>query len=894
MVHQLDIDSQDDIMPSAGPSAPEFTPPPPNQYTSDHPGREDQSQFPTPDLNMHIRGLTPVQRDSDDEEDLREDSEPPVEREPVLRELKDSKFFIDALKSAKLADSGLSKNEIHRLRNPPQTDASDELNPLLELAINIFLATSNAAEATYTAVREALILYDPEIVISSHAVAKQRIADITGVLPQNTDMCTNTCLAFTGPYSGHETCKECGEARYDDKKSTEKKKVARRQFMTIPIGPQIQALFRSPESAERMRYRINLTTKLMQAIPGNTQTPEYYEDFFHGSEYLKAVRDGVINDSNLLLMFSIDGAQLYASKQSDCWIAIWVILDLAPDHRYQKVRVYPACFIGGPNKPKLWESFAHVSLYHLAALQNEQLTVWDASTRQLKQMDLVFALGTGDGPAMQLLGGGVGHGGALGCRKSGCTMPGRRKEGASMYFPVALRPLDYDVANSCHDDVDIRQPPHSSPGDYEANIRALMACPNLARYKEKRLETGIARPCIISGLPRGIGVPQCFPLDIMHLISLNIPDLIINLWRGLLHCDKSDDKETWDWAVLKGEVWRRHGALVAATTAYLPGSFDRPPRNPAEKISSGYKAREFLLYLFCLGPAIFRITLPNKYWKHFCKLVFGVRIVHQRKIFKRSLILAHIALVTFAEEFELLYYQRRADRIHFVRQSIHLLIHLAPEILRCGPLGIYGQSTLERTIGNTTEEIRQHSNPFANLSARGLLRCQTNALYAAIPSLLHSKAPAQNSILLGDKYVLLHPTARYQSSWQSEKECDALASFLTSAGAELEDFNLASLKIRKWGRLSIPTGQIARSAWKEKEQKVARMSRNVTIHVSTQMFPCVAAPGLLLMMFNRQTRMVIWIHSMLQRSNISFDCNILVPKIPSQWCHYIPHPTCSF
>ncbi len=63
----------------------------------------------------------------------------------------------------------------------------------------------------------------------------------------------------------------------------------------------------------------------------------------------------------------------------------------------------------------------------------------------------------------------------------------------------------------------------------------------------------------------------------MHLGSLNIPDLLIALWRGTLDCDPKDDKRSWDWAVLTGDVWKKHGQRVADATPYLPGSFDRPP-----------------------------------------------------------------------------------------------------------------------------------------------------------------------------------------------------------------------------------------------------------------------------------------------------------------------------
>ena len=108
----------------------------------------------------------------------------------------------------------------------------------------------------------------------------------------------------------------------------------------------------------------------------------------------------------------------------------------------------------------------------------------------------------------------------------------------------------------------------------------------------------------------------------MHLPAINIPDLLLGLWRAVFECDKADDRASWDWAVLVGKTWKDHGQQVAQCTPYLPGSFDRPPSNPAEKINSGYKAWEWLLY--GLGPALFYDTLPLIYWQHYCKLVFGI------------------------------------------------------------------------------------------------------------------------------------------------------------------------------------------------------------------------------------------------------------------------------
>ena len=50
----------------------------------------------------------------------------------------------------------------------------------------------------------------------------------------------------------------------------------------------------------------------------------------------------------IVLLMSIDGAQLYQSKQSGCWIYIWVILDFAPDLHYKKLCVFLGGIIPGP------------------------------------------------------------------------------------------------------------------------------------------------------------------------------------------------------------------------------------------------------------------------------------------------------------------------------------------------------------------------------------------------------------------------------------------------------------------------------------------------------------------------------------------------------------------
>lgn len=77
----------------------------------------------------------------------------------------------------------------------------------------------------------------------------------------------------------------------------------------------------------------------------------------------------------MVLVLSMDGAQLYRNKVSECWMYIWIIFDHSPDGRYKKHHIQPGGFIPGPKKPKNQDSFVFTGLHHLAALQKEGLVI---------------------------------------------------------------------------------------------------------------------------------------------------------------------------------------------------------------------------------------------------------------------------------------------------------------------------------------------------------------------------------------------------------------------------------------------------------------------------------------------------------------------------------------
>ncbi|KAI5991951.1 hypothetical protein EDD15DRAFT_2368719 [Pisolithus albus] len=355
----------------------------------------------------------------------------------------------------------------------------------------------------------------------------------------------------------------------------------------------------------------------------------------------------------------------------------------------------------------------------------------------------------------------------------------------------------YNVDGSNHPDCspyDIRDPDSS---EYFRNLLRLTAAPIPTQYKRLRMETGVTKPSILLGLDRSrtLGIPDCLTPDIMHLAGL-LSDLHLSLWRGTIECTPPDHISQWPWAIFKtSDAWETHGALVSAAAQHLPGSFDRKPRNPAEKISSGYKTWEFQVYIFYIAPALLYGILGEPYWRNFCKLIS-----------QSDLRQSHVLLTEWPLDYEALYCQRSPFRLHFVRPCVHQVAHLTQQTVRKGPPICYSQWTMERTIGNLGQEIRQPANPYANLSREGVRRCQVNALKAMVPSLCPEKAPFPSTAVdLGNGYVLL----RKRDARPILPRGPAALAISHYLG------RMDSIKICRWARLRLPNGQIARTAWRE-------------------------------------------------------------------------------
>jgi len=439
-----------------------------------------------------------------------------------------------------------------------------------------------------------------------------------------------------------------------------------------------------------MRYRDLKLQEIYDLYKIKSPAEFIYDDIYCGEDLLKLSEDLNLTSNDTTVIFSYNGAQLYQNKKSDSWIAIWIITNYDPKLQYWTKRILLALIIPGPNKPKNLDSFLFRSFHHLSAIQREDdrngIKVYDALKQEMVLSRTILQFITGDAVALVELDGRVGHHGCHGCRK-GCPMCGCHKPGSGHYYAAHLKPNNYTVSDCNHPDFDFRDfKTQVMPDKYTASLAKVTALVDQVDYERNRKAMGISKPSIASGLLQQyvLRPPLCFTVNIMHLICLNLGELLIPLWWGTLSCDNADDKSTWDWAVLKGDTWIEHGKLVGNATQYFPSSFHQPPRNPAKKILSRYKATKYYHYLFGLGTALFRVVLLEKYWQNFCKLVRAVHIIMQRGITGVQAAEVHRFFIQCVEEFENLYYQRRVDRLHFTRPALHTLLHLGPEVFRVG------------------------------------------------------------------------------------------------------------------------------------------------------------------------------------------------------------------
>ena len=138
----------------------------------------------------------------------------------VIPKLKETVEFVFSLSTATLEDpiAKLSLQALERLWDPPcQPLFIDSVGH--RHSISTYLATEHSSEDAYEKICRSTAwnfagALGIEDLLSFHKV-ESLIEAMTGVEKVQHDMCPNSCLVFTGPYSDEEVCPLCGASRWN-------------------------------------------------------------------------------------------------------------------------------------------------------------------------------------------------------------------------------------------------------------------------------------------------------------------------------------------------------------------------------------------------------------------------------------------------------------------------------------------------------------------------------------------------------------------------------------------------------------------------------------------------------------------------------------------------------
>lgn len=420
------------------------------------------------------------------------------------------------------------------------------------------------SEKTFNEMR---VSFCHKIHIDSAWVILQRIATLSGIKPVLYDCCINSCVAYTGSFQYDLHCKFCRERRFKSDKKT-----PRSSFSYLPIIPQLQGYFKSPEMVDLLSYRHKYAP-----------SSDMIRDVFDSQHYrhlceTQVVIDGVrqrhehfSHPDDIALGICLDSYLMFDQRRKGP-SATPILLqnyNLPPQLRTHLNMLICAGLIPGPKQPK------NIALF-LAPLEEELVTLAGQNGVETYHCvnDAIFPLhaysiiAMGDIVAIEKLMGLRGHNSFSPCQS--CNIKGIRNEidGIKVYYlPLKLpRGNQYGIhLKGGRDPRNLIMRMHS---DWAAVMENIDAAETKKRKTEISNEHGIKEYAALMHVG-SVDLAASVPWDWMHLFLENdIPNLV-KLWTGAF---KNLDVGSEDYE-LSSSVWTDIGNLTKKATKTIPSCF---------------------------------------------------------------------------------------------------------------------------------------------------------------------------------------------------------------------------------------------------------------------------------------------------------------------------------
>ncbi|KAL5635302.1 hypothetical protein ACGC1H_004176 [Rhizoctonia solani] len=530
---------------------------------------------------------------------------------------------------------------------------------------------------------------------------RSRILALCGLKPVVYDCCKNSCVCFAGPFVDLEACPECKAPR---------KNAAGAPFKTfsyIPLIPQLRALYCSLQMCKAMRYRHDYKRK-----------NDTIEDLFDSNRYCELLGTFVTVDGEqkpykffadwckIALALSTDGMCPFKRRKNSCWPLILVNLNLPPDERTHLENLICVGVIPGPKSPKNLGSFLWPLVDELLQLASG-VTAVDISTQKLFSLRAHLLAVFGDIPAITKLLEFVGHNGCYPCRFclmsaiQGATAGG----GTHLYCPLHRDNAPFfDPLNL---------PLRTHENSIQKGLEALGA-PSKNAQSKLATASGVKGVSALARLP-SISIPSSFPIDIMHMIFINLIPQLVDLWTGSFN-DMDDGKEvyTFDTALFKSL-----GEIIENSGSTMPRSYGCRVPNLAAPNRGNPTAEAWSIFGGYLGPCVLRGRFrKTKYYRHFVRLIKLVHQITSFKIQRSDIPSIREGFVNWVQDYEKYYYQYNPTRMQTCTVNIHYLLHVADCIEYLGPVWCYWSFPMERFCSFVGGVVKSRRFPFENIARR--------------------------------------------------------------------------------------------------------------------------------------------------------------------------------
>lgn len=688
----------------------------------------------------------------------------------------------------------------YTLPDPPDSPPiSENLDSSQLLTLKHYTAwhRSNGTVKAYKLHAAVLQRATGETILSLY-MARKLAASVTELAPTNVDICSNSCIAYTGVFAEMTSCphvrdkKVCGAPRYKRASDGRNTSHPRAQMLTLPIMATIRAMYGDATSSELMRHRdkmLQQTLHLVASAAGHQKRT--YSDFgdsdvhlFHHNEL------GLFTDSrDVALALSTDGAQLTMKKLSNTWLVIIMLFNLPPTIRYLTGSVIYAFATPGPNPPGNIESFAY-PLFEEMAKASEGIWTWDAIDSSYFVLRAYIVMILGDMLGSAKLSGMAGHLAIYGDRFSmvKAARSNTAKGSKFLYYKMdATEPTNqYNPGRIVYELANI---PYRTETEYWKIIAELNQAPTKGRRAAIVTQTGVSRmPLCAAG--RAFLHPTYFPIDPFHLFYENCMTFIWDLWTL-----NSKPDEIFH---IKPDMAATLGQLIANATTTLPPSFCGPIRDPHLKRNSQYKIYEWMAllhwYLIPLGIELQfdKAVLDN--FAHFVEGVESAMTIADRSEAEINKMFSLFA--DFIDRFEKIYVGKDPSKISRCRLCIFQLIHIPQHIYWNGSIRVGSQATCERAIGEVGHKIRSRKAPFAHLANIIYEKELMKILLLRVPDLRQEIAPIiQPKRFLAKMKILKRER---QSGTDFMIHFNALQRFIQD-----EDDAVEMDSLMRWGKLNL-------------------------------------------------------------------------------------------